>query len=251
MKFFSNVIDIKDVSFKYENTNVLENINLELKEKDFLTLIGPNGGGKSTLLKLLVGLNKLTSGSIKVLGNKPKDIYKHIGYVPQNTNININFPISVLDVVMMGHGTKKKSIFSYNKKEINCAKDAINKVGLNGFENTKISNLSGGQRQKAFIARAICTNNTKILFLDEPTASIDPKSSQDIYELLRILNQSITIVAVSHDLAFASKYANKIGYVNTTLVNHDSPKLSFDKLSNKDEHFCEIELMSMLSGVSI
>jgi zinc transport system ATP-binding protein len=150
-----SVIDIKNVSFSYDKQMILENINLSVEEKDFLAIIGPNGGGKSTLLKLILGIIKPQKGSISVLGKVPSKSLTHIGYVPQNTNVNTDFPIKVIEVVMMGHVGTKRPLFGYGKDEILCAMGALAQVGMEDFAQTKIGALSGGQRQRVMIARAL------------------------------------------------------------------------------------------------
>ena len=206
-----DLINIKNLFFKYQKTEVLENVNLTIKDDDFLAIIGPNGGGKSTLLKLILGLLPLQSGTIE------KNIENNqVGYVPQNTNLNIDFPITALEVVLMGHISSKKRLFGYSKDEISCAIESLNQVGMKDFANKKIGDLSGGQRQRVFIARALCSN-PKIMLLDEPTASIDVKGQQEIYELLRELNKTICIVVVSHDLSILLNFLlliSKYSFVN-------------------------------------
>jgi zinc transport system ATP-binding protein len=249
-------IQIKDLTFSYSKDIVLDNINMEVEHKDFLAIIGPNGGGKSTLLKLILGVNKLTKGTIKVLEEKPALNLSNIGYVPQNTNINTNFPIKVIDVVLMGHIKDEKNtiplrwwekIFNigYAKSEIACAMGALAQVGMEEFANNKIGSLSGGQRQRIMIARSLCTH-PKILLLDEPTASIDVQGQKQIYELLKRLNETITIVVVSHDISVILNYASKVAHINKTLTFHNiENKKAFD---TSDEHFCEIELLQMLNN---
>jgi len=243
-----NVIEIKDLSFAYEKQKVLENINLTVEEKDFLARIGPNGGGKSTLLKLILGINKSKKNSIKVFGKAPKKNLSLIGYVPQNTNVNTDFPIKVIEVVLMGHVGSKNPLFGYGKDEIACAMGALAQVGMQEFAQSKIGSLSGGQRQRVMIARALCAH-PKILILDEPTSSIDIKGQKEIYELLKLLNQSITIVVVSHDISVILEYANKAAHINKTLSYHDiSDKQKTFHTHNEGEHFCEIELLQMLGS---
>jgi len=242
------VIDIKNLSFAYDKQIILENINLKVEEKDFLAIIGPNGGGKSTLLKLILGMNPLKIGSISVLGKKPTQSLTQIGYVPQNTNINTDFPIKVIEVVMMGHVEGKQPLFGYGKHEVLCATGALEQVGMADFVHTKIGSLSGGQRQRVMIARALCAH-PKILILDEPTSSIDITGQREIYELLKTLNEYITVIVVSHDISVILEYANKAAHVNKNLSYHDisDKKQTFHKHSN-DEHFCEIELLQMLGS---
>jgi zinc transport system ATP-binding protein len=243
------VLEIEHLTFAYETQNVLENINLRVEEKDFLAIIGPNGGGKSTLLKLILGINPLHSGNIKVLGSSPKESLHKIGYVPQNTNVNTDFPIKVLEVVMMGHLEGKRPLFGYGKHEILCAMGALEQVGMADFAQTKIGSLSGGQRQRVMIARALCAH-PHILILDEPTSSIDITGQHDIYELLKELNQHITIIVVSHDISVILEYANKAAHVNKVLSFHDisNKEAMFHTHGTKEEHFCEIELLQMLGS---
>jgi zinc transport system ATP-binding protein len=243
-----NVIEIKDLSFAYEKQIVLENINLTVEEKDFLAIIGPNGGGKSTLLKLILGINTSKKGSIHVLNKPPKKSLRQIGYVPQNTNVNTDFPIKVIEVVMMGHVDGKRPLFGYGKDEVRCAMGALEQVGMVNFAQTKIGSLSGGQRQRVMIARALCAH-PQILILDEPTSSIDITGQREIYELLKQLNEHITVIVVSHDISVILEYANKAAHVNKNLSYHDiSDKHSTFHTHGNDEHFCEIELLQMLGN---
>ena len=237
-------IKVENLSFSYSNTKALENVNLTIKSDDFLAIIGPNGGGKSTLLKLILGLLPIQNGKlIKNIKNS------EIGYVPQNTNLNIDFPITALEVVLMGHIKRKRKLFSYAKEDIACALGSLKQVGMQEFANQKIGDLSGGQRQRVFIARALCSN-PKILVLDEPTASIDVKGQQDIYELLKELNKIISIVVVSHDLSILLNYAKDIAHVNRTLVYHSLKDIQKNVTLN-DDHLCEVELLSALGKTQI
>lgn len=234
-----DLIKIKNLFFKYQKTDILENVNLKIKDNDFLAIIGPNGGGKSTLLKLILGLLPLQSGKIeKYIKNS------QIGYVPQNTNLNIDFPITALEVVLMGHVSSKKRIFGYSKDEISCALESLNQVGMKDYANKKIGDLSGGQRQRVFIARALCSN-PKIMLLDEPTASIDVQGQQEIYELLKELNKSICIVVVSHDLSILLNYAKNVAHINRKLVYHSLDEVQ-KNVTLADDHLCEVELLSAL-----
>jgi len=244
LQTISKAISIDKLFFKYEKDFVLEDINLQINEKDFITILGPNGGGKSTLIKLILGINPLSKGDIKIFGNNLLDEIKNIGYVPQNTNINLNFPISVIEVVMMGQNNIKKRLFGYKKDEKIKALEVLEKVNMKEFANAKISNLSGGQRQRVLIARALFCN-PKILLLDEPTSNIDITGCEQIYQALENLNKDITIVVISHDISVVLKYASKAVYINKKLTYHDLSKMK-NEFKNIESHICEIELLEML-----
>jgi len=240
----SKAISINNLFFKYEKEFVLEDINLSVKEKDFLTILGPNGGGKSTLLKLILGINSLKKGDISIFGNKLINELPNLGYVPQNTNINLNFPISTIEVVMMGQNDIKKRFFGYKKEEKIKALEVLEKVNMKEFANTKISNLSGGQRQRVLIARALFCN-PKILLLDEPTSNIDITGCEQVYQVLKELNKNITVIVISHDISVVLKYASKAVYINKKLTYHDLTKMK-DDFKNIEADICEIELLEML-----
>ena len=241
-----SVLEISNLSFSYENELILDNINLVVDERDFLAIIGPNGGGKSTLLKLITGINKIQQGTIKIFGENFSKNLSLIGYVPQNTNVNINFPIKVIEVVMMGHVGDKRPLIGYKKEEIACALGALNQVNMQEFAQKKIGSLSGGQRQRVMIARALCAH-PKILILDEPTASIDIDGQKRIYELLKQLNETMTIIVVSHDISVVLAYANKVVHINKRLIYHNLSTHDKNQL-DKSDHFCEVELFDMLKG---
>jgi zinc transport system ATP-binding protein len=251
-----SIIEIKNLTFSYDKQIVIENINLTVEDKDFLAIIGPNGGGKSTLLKAILGINEIKEGSITVLGHKPFLNLSKMGYVPQNTNINTDFPIKVIEVVMMGHirnkneEVKSKSFLhkyfkiGYNEFEKSCALSALKQVGMEEFAEQKIGKLSGGQRQRVMIARALCSHPS-ILILDEPTASIDVSWQKQIYDLLKELNKTITIVVVSHDISVILSYASKVAHINKTITYHDISQETNKIQSNKNDHFCEVEMLQM------
>ena len=243
-----NIIEVKNLSFAYDKQIVLENINLNIEEKDFFAIIGPNGGGKSTFLKAILGLNKVKKGLVKILGKEPKKNLSSIGYVPQNTNVNIDFPIKVIEVVMMGHVGHKRPLFGYKKEESLCALGALKQVGMEEFANKKIGSLSGGQRQRVMIARALCAN-PKILLLDEPTANIDVDGQKQIYDLLKVLNKTITIIVVSHDISVILEYANKVAHINKKLTFHDISNRN--QIKKEDGHFCEVEMLELLGSKKI
>ena len=244
MQTTSKAISINNLFFKYEKEFVLEDINLSVKEKDFLTILGPNGGGKSTLLKLILGINSLKKGDISIFGNKLINELPNLGYVPQNTNINLNFPISTIEVVMMGQNDIKKRFFGYKKEEKIKALEVLEKVNMKEFANSKISNLSGGQRQRVLIARALFCN-PKILLLDEPTSNIDITGCEQVYQVLKELNKNITVIVISHDISVVLKYASKAIYINKKLTYHDLTKMK-DDFKNIEADICEIELLEML-----
>ncbi len=238
-----SVLSINHLNFAYHKEPILEDINLEVDVGDFLAIIGPNGGGKSTLLKNILGIASPSSGTIEVLGAKPELRLSQIGYVPQNTNINTDFPIKVIEVVMMGHVGHKRPLFGYQKEEKACAMGVLAQVGMDAYAEVKIGSLSGGQRQRVMIARALCAH-PKILLLDEPTASIDVTGQKQIYDLLKMLNAHITVIVVSHDISVILGYANKVAYINKTLTFHDVDSTFHPQ--GKDEHFCEVEMLQML-----
>ncbi len=245
----SLALKISDLTFSYTKDVVLDSVSLEVAPEDFLAIIGPNGGGKSTLLKIILGNLKPSSGSVEIWGKPPKEMISSIGYVPQDTNINTNFPIKVLDVVMMGYLDRPQKLFGYSKDEINGAIEALDKVGMAKYLDAKIGNLSGGQRQRVMMARAL-VSHPKILLLDEPTSSIDVSGQREIYQLLKELNSDIPIVVVSHDISVILEYATKVAHINRELVYHDigSSKERFHTHSS-NEHFCEVELLQMLGSV--
>ena len=239
-----SIVEIKNLSFAYHKNNVLEDINLKIEERDFLAIIGPNGGGKSTLLKLILGMESIQKGSITTFGEKPKKNLSKIGYVPQDTNINTDFPIKVIEVVLMGHIGTKQPLFGYAKEETICAMGALAQVGMEEFAQKKIGSLSGGQRQRVMIARALCAH-PQILILDEPTSNIDVDGQQQIYELLQMLNQSITIIVVSHAISVVLGFASKVVHINKKMTSHLLNKTENSEIKNS-EHFCEVELFNSL-----
>jgi len=239
------MLSIKNLSYTYKNSpKALENINLNIKNDDFLAIIGPNGGGKSTLLKLILNLLKPQNGQI--IKNIKND---EIGYVPQNTNLNTDFPITALELVLMGHIGNKKKLFGYSKEDKQCALNSLEKVSMSEFANRKIGDLSGGQRQRVFIARALCAN-PKLMLLDEPTASIDVKGQKEIYDLLKELNKSICIVVVSHDISVLLNYAKNVAHVNKNLIYHNLESIQKD-IDVTDEHLCEVELLAALGKTRV
>lgn len=233
------IIEIRDLCYAYKGQEVLSNIQLTIRRGDFVAIIGPNGGGKTTLVKLILGLLHPAKGSILINGRRPGHGGATIGYVPQQINHNLVFPATALDVVLMGrHDPKRRWSLIGRDRDRYKALAALEKMGMGEFANRKISALSGGQRQRVLIARALVTE-PELLVLDEPTASIDTKGQTDFFNLLRELNKELTILVVSHDLLVISSYAKSIACVNKRLHYHDFVGTTVDLMNAF--HSCSVE----------
>ena len=241
------IVEIKNVAFAYNGEMVLRDVSLDIRQGDFIAMIGPNGGGKTTLLKLILGLLKPERGSIRVLGKSTGKSSHHIGYMPQDVNTNRSFPITALDVVQMGLLAPKKRLAKSAAHDRREALDVLSRMGMAAYANSKIGELSGGQRQRIFIARALVTH-PQVLLLDEPTASIDTKGQAEFYKLLKELNKEITIVVVSHDLLVISTYVKSVACVNKHLHYHNQAEITEDMLETMypctDEDVCPVELIA-------
>ncbi|MBS2969715.1 metal ABC transporter ATP-binding protein [Metabacillus sp. KIGAM252] len=230
------VIEIEHLSYSYDRTKVLDDINLTVEEGAFIGLVGPNGSGKTTLLKCLLGLLRPQSGSIRLFGEELKKFknWHEIGFVSQKaSSFNTGFPASVFEVVASGL-TSKLGLFRYMKAADRVkVKKAIDAVGLSEFSKRNIGELSGGQQQRTFIARAL-VSEPKLLILDEPTVGVDSASVQSFYRMLKDLNRrlGITLILVTHDVGTISDKVTRVACLNKTLHFHGSPK-EFDELNGQ------------------
>jgi len=221
----TDIVRLENVWVSYNGTPALEDVNLVVVEHDFLGVIGPNGGGKSTLLKVILGLVKPQRGSVSVLGSLPERSRNRIGYVPQHSNYDHDFPVSVMEVVLMGRYGKRGILKPYDGSDREAAEKALARVGMLSHAHTQIGQLSGGQQQRTFIARAL-VSDPALLLLDEPTASVDSAMQTDFYELLEELKREMAIVMVSHDIGAVSVFVDKIACLNVQLYYHGSSEIT-------------------------
>ncbi|MFA6930564.1 MAG: metal ABC transporter ATP-binding protein [Lentisphaeria bacterium] len=212
------VIEVENVCFRYEQQEVLHNINLKIRQRDFAILVGPNGGGKTTLLRLILGLLEPRYGKIRVLGVSPQEARRHVGYVPQSLQFDAAFPATVQDIVLMGR-VERHWFGPYHRHDFQIAQNCLWQVGLGEYGKRSFASLSGGERQRVLIAQALACE-PELLFLDEPNANLDAAGSQRIYELLRELNKNLAILLVSHNLNTVESYASHIICVNHTADMH-------------------------------
>ncbi|ACV67328.1 metal ABC transporter ATP-binding protein [Desulfohalobium retbaense] len=236
------VADIQGVDFAYTNgPKVLENVSLRILQGQYLAVLGPNGGGKTTLIKILLGLLKPQQGQISVFGQTPAQARPRIGYLPQYAENRDDFPVSVLDTVLMGVRTKKRWGMRYSAREREKALQSLEEVGLSGYTDRLLGHLSGGERQRVFIARALAAD-PELLILDEPTSNIDPQAKFCFYEFLAELKASVSIIVVSHDLSITTAHIDSIACVNKTLLYNARPEVTqemFDLLYGMHErHTC-------------
>lgn len=223
-------IDVKNLTVSYGSTPVLTDVNLSVKTGAFLGIMGPNGGGKSTFLKALLGLIPYQHGTISLLGKPIEQGRRKIGYVPQFAPVDRKFPITTLEVVKSGllEGALHP-FFRFSKKDEQIALEKMEATGIAHLAKRQITALSGGEFQRMLIARALVCN-PKILFLDEPTASVDPASREQIFSILATLNnhstEPITILLVTHDMAAIATQIKELACLNRNLVYHGQPKLT-------------------------
>ncbi|MFT5700030.1 MAG: zinc transport system ATP-binding protein [Desulforhopalus sp.] len=243
------IVEIANLCYSNDGIDILHDINLTVNKGDFISIIGPNGGGKTTLLKLILGLLKPTRGTITIKKNKHSlSGDSAIGYVPQYVNHNLSFPATALDVVLMGnHKPGRRFRFGNTRAERDNAQVTLEKLGIGNCADRKIIALSGGQRQRVLIARAL-VSHPKLLVLDEPTASIDTKGQTEFYELLVELNKELTILMVSHDLLVVSNYAKSIACLNRRMHYHQTFGSSGEVLdafySCSVEEICPVAVIS-------
>ncbi|MBR1870602.1 MAG: ABC transporter ATP-binding protein [Kiritimatiellae bacterium] len=211
------VIEMKNVCFFRPGREVLHDVAFRVAEHSLVAVVGPNGGGKTTLLKIIMGALAPSCGEVKVFGGKPADALPRIGYVPQQINIDPRFPLTVFEAVLMGRAGKIR--FRYGKADREAARRAIAKVEMGDMLKASFAALSGGERQRVMIAQALASE-PDLLLLDEPLANVDPAHTAQLYDLFRELAETITVLMVSHNLAVVSDKATHVLCVNGTVGMH-------------------------------
>jgi zinc transport system ATP-binding protein len=220
------IIELEEVTVRFQNFIALENVTLQVRRGDFLAVIGPNGSGKTTLLRAILGLVQPTHGSVRLFGKAPCDFseWSRIGYVPQIARIDPRFPIRVFDVVLMGRYGQVGLIRRPSRRDREAAKTALDRVGLIDLADRQIGRLSGGQRQRVLVARALAAE-PELLILDEPTSGVDVTTTESMFELLgRFHRQGMTVIVVSHDVGVVAQHVSTVACLNRTLVAHGRPK---------------------------
>jgi zinc transport system ATP-binding protein len=224
------VISIRGLSFSFDGPPVLENVDLDIKEGDFALMVGPNGGGKTTLLKIILGLLEAQSGSVELFGASPKDARHRIGYMPQHLHSDPLFPVTVEEIVLMGRLGYGAPIGPFRSGDYKAVDDVLDVTGTKHLKSHPFPSLSGGQRQLVLIARALASK-PDLLLLDEPTANLDPAVQDTFNDLLHRLNREMTVIMVSHDVGFVSSHATKVVCVNRTVALHPTSDASGDLVS--------------------
>ncbi|QWB99476.1 ABC transporter ATP-binding protein [Mycoplasmatota bacterium] len=216
-------IELNEISVNYGKIHALKNLNLTINEGDYIGIVGPNGGGKSTMMKSILGLIKPSKGKITYCGTSLKKSDIRMGYVPQISDINRMFPITVEEVVLSGRMSKEiRPFFKYSEEDKKAVEEVLDTVGLKKLKNRQINELSGGEFQKMIIARAL-TLKPDILLLDEPTAMVDVMSQRQIFSLIKKLSKDITIVLITHHVQMISKNVKKLIYLDRNIIAEGDP----------------------------
>lgn len=234
------VVEIRDLHFAYGPQPVLSGVNLTFNAGDFVAFLGPNGGGKSTLVKLVLGLLKPDSGSVRLMGGPPEKALGRVGYVPQDTNTQPDFPITVDQVVLTGT-LGRSGGRRWQPAHRQAARQALKRVGMWSLRHRRVGDLSGGQRQRVFIARAL-VGDPELLLLDEPTSSVDQEWQGRLFDLLRELNRTVTVIMVSHDLAVISSHVKSVACINREVHYHPSPEITAEMIVQT--YHCPVELIA-------
>lgn len=223
-----NILELHDISYSYNGVdNVIADVSFNIHKGDYLGIIGPNGGGKTTVLKIMLGLLPPRTGSVKVFGQPIGRFHEwhKIGYVPQKaTSFDSKFPLTVSEVVSMGTYARRGILHFPTKQDAAAVREALAHVEMLSYAGRRIGDLSPGQQQRVFIARALA-GNPEIIFLDEPTVGVDAKAQEDFYLLLRKLNRTfhLTLVLISHELDIVAREATEVASINGTLINYCTP----------------------------
>ncbi len=225
------MIEIEHLGFSYGDQPVLEDVCIRVEPGDFVGLIGPNGGGKTTLLKLILGLLQPREGRIRVFGVAPTPGSTRVGWVPQHHETPEHFPVSAQEVVMMGLLGCGRRFGPFGRGERGQARAILERLGIGELAGRRMDGLSGGQRQRVLIGRAL-VSRPELLLLDEPTANVDPKAEGEILDLLKDLGREVTILMVSHDLGFVSAHVNRVACVNVHLACHTTAGLTGEVIEN-------------------
>jgi zinc transport system ATP-binding protein len=236
------IVTVENLNFSYGQVKVLKNVSFDINKGEFLAVIGPNGGGKSTLLKILLGILKPDSGKVSVFGKKPGTSRK-IGYVPQDVSAGRGFPLTVREAAMMGRSLAKKGTTKIEDRMF--VDKILDEMSLLAVADKKMDDLSGGQRQRVLMARALAIE-PELLFLDEPASNVDMKGQTRIFDLLAELNKEITVVVISHDTAIIPKYATSVACVSGSVHKHDEAEITDDMINAAygSVEGCPIELIA-------
>jgi zinc transport system ATP-binding protein len=224
------VVELTNVYFSYGKVPVLENVNLTVSDEDFLSIVGPNAGGKTTLLKLMMGLLSPQNGTVRLFGDRPDKTRFRIGYMPQNAELDFAFPVTVMDVVMMGLLGKKTKQGLSKRFEKTRAREMLDLLEIGSVHNRPFSALSGGQRQRVLIARALAVD-PELLILDEPTSNVDAAIGRELFEILSELNKRIPVIVVTHDIGFVSYYVKNVACVNRKVAVHPTSGITGEIIS--------------------
>ena len=234
------IIELYDVTAGYDREVVLKDVNMTVSDRDFVGVIGPNGGGKTTLVKVMVGLLKPMKGRVALHQPRNNGLHNVIGYLPQINRFDTRFPISVIDVVLSGLVSEKGLFSRFSRKDKQKAQNLLDKMGIGNLYRKPIGELSGGQMQRVFLCRAIITS-PKLLILDEPNTFVDNRFEADLYEALKELNKEMAIMIVSHDVGTISYYVKTIACVNKYLHYHPSNIITEQQLA---AYGCPIQIIT-------
>ncbi|MBN2727304.1 ABC transporter ATP-binding protein [Candidatus Mcinerneyibacteriota bacterium] len=222
------VLESRGLWFAYDDDYVLEDISVSVDRSDFVAIVGPNGGGKTTLVKLITGLLQPTMGTLTVLGGPPAKAGSRIGYVPQFSTMDASFPITVLEVVLQGLFHKSMIGPAWKRDAVEQGLRSLEQLGIADLAGRHFGQLSGGQKQRTLLARAL-VSSPELLILDEPTSSVDIAVEEDIYELFKELNSVMTILLVTHDITFVSSYVNKVMCLNRRSACHATEEIALER----------------------